>query len=140
MFAERDKYYPSRSGQTSLVTAVTNITKPVTKINFGPSTSCLRSKFNLEGFNLPGLCHRRVATPLPFSLLTFQREESLVAFLVRSLSSAQSREVTCSMQMLDSGKGSSVWEGSAKRWFPSFVNSLPIHLVYQSKAISTIFP
>ena len=38
MFAERDKHYPSRSGKTSLVTAVTNITKPVTKINFGPST------------------------------------------------------------------------------------------------------
>ena len=38
MFAKRDKHYPSRSGQTSLATAVTNITKPVTKINFGPST------------------------------------------------------------------------------------------------------
>ena len=38
MFAEGDKYYPSRSGQTSLATAVKNITKPVTKNNFGPST------------------------------------------------------------------------------------------------------
>ena len=38
MFAERDKHYPSRSGQSSLATAVTNITKPVTKNNFGPST------------------------------------------------------------------------------------------------------
>ena len=38
MFAERDKHYPSRSGQTSLATAVANITKPVTKNNFGPST------------------------------------------------------------------------------------------------------
>ena len=38
MFAESDKFYPSRSGQTSLDTAVTNFTKPVTKINFGPST------------------------------------------------------------------------------------------------------
>ena len=38
MFAERDKHYPSSSGQTSLATAATNITKPVTKNNFGPST------------------------------------------------------------------------------------------------------
>ena len=38
MFAECDKHYPSRSRQTSLATAVTNITKPVTKNNFGPST------------------------------------------------------------------------------------------------------
>ena len=38
MFAEHDKHYPSWSRQTSLVTAVKNITKPVTKINFGPST------------------------------------------------------------------------------------------------------
>ena len=38
MFAERDKHYPSRSGQTSLATAAANITKPVTKNNFGPST------------------------------------------------------------------------------------------------------
>ena len=41
MFAERDKHYPSRPGQTSLATAVANITKPVTKNNFGPSTSGL---------------------------------------------------------------------------------------------------
>ena len=34
MHAECDKHYPSRPGQTSLVTAVTNINKPVTKINF----------------------------------------------------------------------------------------------------------
>ena len=38
MLAERDKHYPSRSGQTSLATAVTNITKPVTKNDFGPSS------------------------------------------------------------------------------------------------------
>ena len=38
MFAERDKHYPSRFGQTSLATAGTNITKPLTKNNFGPST------------------------------------------------------------------------------------------------------
>ena len=38
MFAERDKHYPSRFGQTSLDTAVTNITKPVAKISFGPNT------------------------------------------------------------------------------------------------------
>ena len=37
MFAEYDKHYPSRSGQTSLATAVANIIKPVTKNNFGPS-------------------------------------------------------------------------------------------------------
>ena len=37
MFAERDKQYPSNSGQTSLATAVTNFIKPVTKINSGPS-------------------------------------------------------------------------------------------------------
>ena len=30
MLAERDKHYPSRSKQTSLAAAVTNITKPVT--------------------------------------------------------------------------------------------------------------
>ena len=45
MFAKRDKHYPSRSGQTSLVaTAVANITKPVTKNNFGPSR-CMESRF-----------------------------------------------------------------------------------------------
>ena len=38
MFAERDKHFPSRSGQTGLAAAVTYITKPVTKNNFGPST------------------------------------------------------------------------------------------------------
>ena len=37
MFVERDKHYPRRSGQTSLATAVANITKHVTKNNFGPS-------------------------------------------------------------------------------------------------------
>ena len=36
-FAELDKHYPSRSGQTSLTAAETNITNPVTKNNFGPS-------------------------------------------------------------------------------------------------------
>ena len=46
MFAERDKHYPSRSGQTSLATAVTNITKPVTKINFGPSIILLKLWYN----------------------------------------------------------------------------------------------
>ena len=39
MFAEHVKHYPSRSGQNSQATAVKNITKPVTKNNFGPSTS-----------------------------------------------------------------------------------------------------
>ena len=38
MLAERDKRYPSRFGQTSLATAEANITKPVAKNNFGPST------------------------------------------------------------------------------------------------------
>ena len=46
MFAERDKHYPSRSGQTSLATAVVNITKPVTKNNFGPSTCWLCSPWS----------------------------------------------------------------------------------------------
>ena len=36
MFAKRDKHNSSRSQQTSLATAVTNFTKPVTKINLGP--------------------------------------------------------------------------------------------------------
>ena len=40
MFAKRDKHYPSRSGQTSLATAETNFTKPITKINSGPSKVC----------------------------------------------------------------------------------------------------
>ena len=37
MFAERDKHYPSRSGQTSLASAVPNFTKPVKKNNYRPS-------------------------------------------------------------------------------------------------------
>ena len=37
MSAERDEHNPSQSKQTSLATAVANITKPVTKNNFGPS-------------------------------------------------------------------------------------------------------
>ena len=37
MFTKHDRHYPSRSGQTCLARAVTNITKPVTKINFRPS-------------------------------------------------------------------------------------------------------
>ena len=41
MFAERDNHYQSRSGQTSLATAVTNFTKPVTNINFGPSINLM---------------------------------------------------------------------------------------------------
>ena len=41
MFAKHDKHYPSRSGQTSLATRVTNFTKPVTKIYSGPSMSCI---------------------------------------------------------------------------------------------------
>ena len=58
MFAERDKHYPSRSGQTSLATAIANITKPVTKNNFGPS-SCVPQylSFQVEsrtdGKNIP---------------------------------------------------------------------------------------
>ena len=38
MFAECDKHYPIRSGQTTLAKAETFFTKPVTRINFGPST------------------------------------------------------------------------------------------------------
>ena len=37
MFANRDKHYPSRFGQTSPATAVPKFIKPVTKINFGRS-------------------------------------------------------------------------------------------------------
>ena len=44
MFAKCDKHYPSRSGQTSIATAVTNFTKPVTKINSGPSTHTYREE------------------------------------------------------------------------------------------------
>ena len=54
MFAEHDKHYPSRSGQTSLTTAVANITKPVTKNNFGPSTWNAQKWFvNLDDVHKP---------------------------------------------------------------------------------------
>ena len=39
MFAECDKHYPSRSGQTSLATAVANITKPRTSHFFDLCTT-----------------------------------------------------------------------------------------------------
>ena len=45
MFAERDKHYPSRSGQTSPATAVTDFTKSVANIKFGACISlskCLK--------------------------------------------------------------------------------------------------
>ena len=42
MFPESEKRYPSRSRQTSLATAVVNITKPVTKNNFVPSSDINR--------------------------------------------------------------------------------------------------
>ena len=42
MFAEHDKHYPSRSGQTSLATAITNITKPCYKELF-------RAKYSRDG-------------------------------------------------------------------------------------------
>ena len=43
MLAKRDKHYPSRSWHNSLATAVKNFTKPVIKINFGPSTNSIFS-------------------------------------------------------------------------------------------------
>ena len=48
MFAKRYKHYPSRPAQTSLATAVTNITKPVTKNNFGPSRPNMIPNFKTE--------------------------------------------------------------------------------------------
>ena len=48
MFAKHDKRYSSRSGQTSLAAAVTNITKPVTKINSGPSIPPELAEFSKE--------------------------------------------------------------------------------------------
>ena len=47
LFAESDKQYPSKTGQTSLATAVTNFTKPVTKINFEPSNELPTSEQNI---------------------------------------------------------------------------------------------
>ena len=52
MFAERDKHYPSRSGQTSLAAAVTNITKPVTKNNSGPCILTILSLLPTYGGDL----------------------------------------------------------------------------------------
>ena len=37
MFAKRDEHYPSRSEETNLATEATYFSKPVTKVNFGPS-------------------------------------------------------------------------------------------------------
>ena len=48
MFAKRDKHYPSRSGQTSLATAVTNLNKNVTKIDFGPRMSYISRSEHLS--------------------------------------------------------------------------------------------
>ena len=47
MYAEHDKHYPSRSGQTSIATAVANITKPVTKIDSGPQYEVKRIHFDM---------------------------------------------------------------------------------------------
>ena len=47
MFAKGNKHYPSRSGQTSLATAVTKFTKPVTKNYFGPSTCTPRTQYTI---------------------------------------------------------------------------------------------
>ena len=52
MFAERDKHYPSRFGQTSLATAITNITKPVTKIYSGISILyALNTQTNMDSLS-----------------------------------------------------------------------------------------
>ena len=37
MFAKRDEHYPSKSEETNLATEATYFSKPVTKVNFGPS-------------------------------------------------------------------------------------------------------
>ena len=47
------------------------------------TTSCLGSKFNLGGFNFPGLCHRHVATPK--DPVTARSGESFWAFFPRVL-------------------------------------------------------
>ena len=60
MSAKRDKHYPSRSRQTNLATAVTNFSKPVTKINSGPCTSKFLVPTSMNGFHVnwldPGGC------------------------------------------------------------------------------------
>ena len=61
MFAERDKHYPSRSGQTSLTTAVTNITKPVTENNFGPRLHDSR-KISMKRFHVLYTYPKKVQT------------------------------------------------------------------------------
>ena len=54
MFAKRDKHYPSRFGQNSQATAITNFTKPVTKNNFGPITVVKRGKIFFSFMPFPG--------------------------------------------------------------------------------------
>ena len=49
MFAKRDKHYPSRSGQTSLATAVANFTKPRTSHFFDLCTCRMPSSYFLLG-------------------------------------------------------------------------------------------
>ena len=48
MFAECDKHYPSRSGQTSLATAVANFTKPRTSHFFDLCTPSFLSTLQLQ--------------------------------------------------------------------------------------------
>ena len=71
MFAEPDNHYPSRSGQTSLATAVANITKPVTKNNFWPSTGLgkkVPARFRECGRQLQVLLHGTLAPWISRSL------------------------------------------------------------------------
>ena len=61
MFAERDKHYPGRSGPTSLATAVTNITKSVTKNDFGPITEISKKAWLFAKLQ-PGRARKRINT------------------------------------------------------------------------------
>ena len=62
MFAERDKHYPSRSGQTSLAAAIAKFTKPVAKNYFGPSTAATKSKISYFSYWLT--CQAAILQPV----------------------------------------------------------------------------
>ena len=65
-FAKCDNHYPSRSGQTSLATALTNFTKPVTRIYSGPSTLIIAWIIGLQWLFEPRY--------LKFTLSSFQTQ------------------------------------------------------------------
>ena len=82
MFAEHDKHHPSRSGQTSLATAVTNVTKPVIRriisglVHTGWSDVChatFCSIKTINGNSVPSLFPSRATpTPLPAELSKYE--------------------------------------------------------------------